>query len=195
MIVIAGGIGSGKSVIARILRLQGFGVFDCDAEARKLMERDGGLVSEVKKIAGEEIYDGCGRLCRSALAGIIFSDAGKRRAIEKAVHEAVRNRIDSWLKEAENNIFVETAISAVSGIAFRAEEVWMVEASEETRIGRVASRDGRTDEEIRRIMKAQEREEELLADHSIAVKRIHNDSGDEVLAEINRLLSERSEKL
>lgn len=189
MTVLAGGIGSGKSVVARALRLQGFDVYDCDMEARRLMESDLELKEEIKRIAGPKTFSPDGRLDRKELAKILFSDAETRREVNRAVHSAVRNDIKRWEAGKREPCFVETAIAAESGIAEMAREVWMVEASAETRLHRVKSRDGRTDNEIRSIMLAQNREEEMLAAKGVAIRRIANNPGDSLMKQISDLIS------
>lgn len=191
MIVLAGGIGSGKSVVARILRLQGFGVYDCDLEARRLMEKDAGLVETISFACcfpcgkggskPEKVYDAYGKLDRKKLASLIFSDKEIRGKVNKAVHAAVKADIRKWLALSPENIFVETAIPAESGLAYMADEVWLVEASLETRLQRVKERDNRTEEEIMRIIQAQRREELLMEENAIPLKRIPNNPGDSLL--------------
>lgn len=189
MIVLAGGIGSGKSVVARLLRLKGFGVFDCDFEAKLLMHSDPRIIEGIRKIAGEEVYSGSGTLDRGRLASVIFGDKDKREKVNALVHEAVRNRIGEWLKENRANVFVETAIAAESGIADKADAIWLVDADEETRIARIKSRDGRSLDDIRRIMDAQRAEEELLFSSHRNIVKISNNPSDSILAQINLQLN------
>ena len=188
MIVLAGGIGSGKSVVARILRLKGFGVFDCDLEAKRLMEADTALICKIKDICGEESYLN-GRLNRKAVSSKIFNDEVLRKCVNSVVHEAVRNSVDSWCKKDPRNIFVETAIAAESGLASMADGVWLVTASPETRLARVKSRDGRSEEDILKIMSAQLQEEERLLKQPSQVTLIPNDPSDLILSNINLLCS------
>lgn len=187
MIVLAGGIGAGKSVVARILRLRGFGVFDCDIEARKLMEEDEDLVKSLKTLAGEDIYRS-GKLDRKHLGQLLFSDGELRKKVNSLVHGRIRERIREWLAADKANIFVETAIASQSGIAAEAEAIWLVEASDATKMERVALRDGRSEEDIIKIMEAQEREDKDLQCLSIPMERISNNPDDQLLDRINELL-------
>lgn len=189
MIVLAGGIGSGKSVVARFLRLNGFGVYDCDFHARRLMETDMDLMRKMRSLAGEKVYAEDGKLDRRMLAGLLFRDADLRGAVNEAVHAAVRRDVESWLAEAPENVFVESAISARSGLIDMAEEVWVVEASLETRMKRVMTRDNRPEEEIIRIMEAQSEEERLLAAKGSDIVRIANDPSSSLMTQILPLLA------
>lgn len=188
MIVLAGGIGAGKSVVARILRLKGFGVYDCDFEARRLMESDATLRRSISKIAGNDVYLPDGTLNRKVLAIRIFASSDLREAINAMVHHAVRESIGNWLGRNKKNVFVETAIAAQSGIANMAEEIWLVVASEETRLRRVGTRDERTPDEIRQIMLAQAREERLLAESGVNLLKIENDDNSDLLGRLSEIL-------
>lgn len=188
MIVLAGGIGSGKSIVARILRLNGFGVYDCDLRARRLMEIDASLMSAIRGLAGEGAYTVAGQLDRRRLAGLLFRDAELRRAVNKAVHAAVRQDMESWLSMSPRNVFVESAISAQSGLAEMAREVWIVEASAETRLERIRVRDNRSEEEIKRIMEAQSEEERLLEAKGCRLVRIANNPPSSLLTQILPML-------
>ena len=189
MIVIAGGIGSGKSVVARILRLKGYGVFDCDYEAKSLMESDNMVKTEIADIAGRDIYDIQGRLRRDLLAQRLFSEVHLREKINRCVHRAVRERIASWAKESEKNIFVETAIAAESRLAEMASSIWVVRASEKVRVERVKERDGRNLEQIFRIIRAQENEENNLLSSGIPIDIIENNPGDDLTKQLDSLLA------
>ena len=190
MIVLAGGIGSGKSVVARILRLKGFGVFDFDYEARLLMENDSELKEALKEIAGKDIYDHAGHIDRKKLASIIFCGESLRKKVNREVHAAVRAEIERWLGEDNTNIFVETAIASESGIAKNAEMIWMIEASDETRLSRVMHRDEREEKQIRSIMALQKEEERCLEELGVRVVRISNDEDDRLLKEVESLLAD-----
>ena len=187
MIVLAGGIGSGKSVVARILRLKGYGVYDCDFEAKKLMNLDPALREAIIGITGKNAYGGDGKLDRSYLASRIFEDNYIRGEINSVVHAAVRKDVVSWLEKDKWNIFVETAIASESGLAEMAVQIWFVEATIEQRISRVRTRDSRTEDDILKIIEVQKREEDSLLHSGKSLVHIHNNSGDLLLDRINQL--------
>lgn len=187
MIALAGGIGSGKSVVSRILRLKGYGVFDCDSEAKKIMEEDTDIRIAVEGALGEKVY-GPGGLDRARMARIIFTDATKRDAVNRLVHSAVRKRIMHWSAESKNNLFVESAITAQSGILEMAGEVWWIEAHPDTRRERAVNRDGSSGEKVERIMEAQEREKTMIMDSEKRVRVIVNDGDTSLLDQLEKLL-------
>lgn len=191
MILITGGIGSGKSVVSRVLRLRGFGVFDCDMEAGRLMAPEGPLAGAINEILGEDVYIG-GTYNRARVSDIIFSSQHKRQVLNSLVHGEVRKALERWKKEAENNRFVECAIAAQSGVLDMAAGVILVEASPECRIKRVGMRDGHSVDKIRSIMEAQKREEDLIRACSLPLSVIKNDGPHSILARLDEALIQLS---
>lgn len=184
MIVIAGGIGAGKSVVSRVLRLRGAGVYDCDSRARILMDESRNIVSQMIEYLGEEVVDADGKIDRKATAEIIFSDTEKRRWLNSVVHRAVRDDISAWCASDASNIYVESAIPAESGLLEMTSEVWYVDASEEERVERVMTRSGLSAEEVRRRISSQRYELERIKKSGVAVKIIDNSSYSSLLTEI-----------
>lgn len=140
---ISGGIGSGKSVVARIVAAMGYEVYDCDLRARAIME-SAEIMSALLDEFGESIFDSDGRLLRPALAAIVFADSQRLSALNAITHRAVRDDLATWASGLydRSRIFVETAILYQSGIDSMVSQVWEVEAPRETRICRVAARNG-----------------------------------------------------
>lgn len=140
---ISGGIGSGKSVVARIVAAMGYEVYDCDLRARAIME-SAEIMSALLDEFGESIFDSDGRLLRPALAAIVFADSQRLSTLNAITHRAVRDDLAAWASGLcdRSRIFVETAILYQSGIDSMVSQVWEVEAPRETRIGRVAARNG-----------------------------------------------------
>lgn len=188
MILIAGGIGAGKSVVSRILRLNGFGVYDCDLEAKKLMNSDSVLRERIIEVCGTESFSPEGSLNRPHISNIIYSDLERREHLNAHVHGAVRKDVEEWLRLDPKNKFVESAIGAQSGLARMAEEIWLVEADHDTRVKRVKERNGFENEKIEAIIKAQDHEEELLINSGKPIVLIENGEGSEVLDRILDLL-------
>lgn len=182
---ITGGIGSGKSVVARVLRCNGFPVFDCDTEAKILMHRDVGLVESLKKGLGEEIYHPDGTLNRDLLSGKLFSDKEVRSFVNKIVHHAVREEIKSRRRKVKGRFFIESAILATGGIAGMCDSIWVITAPRDEKLLRIGKRDGLRVNEIESRMKAQEKELEMLPETGVVV--IENDNRHAILPEILKL--------
>lgn len=164
LIGLTGGIGSGKSVVSRVLRIRGCHVYDCDLEARRLMDGSEDVCRALKERWGEDIYDSCGRLDRRRVAGYVFGDDAERAWLDALVHGMVRRDVRDWAgRHADAPVlFVESAILCTSGLAGMCAEVWEVTAPLEVRIARLKARNGLTEAEARSRIDAQRREAELL---------------------------------
>ena len=156
VIGIGGGIGAGKSVVSRILRTWNYPVFDCDSEAKALMDNDGEIKRRLsEEISSEVVADG--EIKRALLANIVFADSGKRAILNAIVHQAVRYRFAAWVEAQSSDIvFVEAAILHTSGMIADVDEEWRVTAPEDVRISRVMTRNGVTASQVRERMAAQQ---------------------------------------
>lgn len=185
IIGITGGIGAGKSVVSRILRLKGHEVYDCDSEATRLMEDFPDLRSNLRDRFGEECYDTHGKLNRKFLASRIFCDSSHRDWVNSLVHKAVREDIARRAEGVDSILFIESAIMVTSRLDGMCDEIWLVDAPEEVRIERAVERGG-SREDISRRIKAQESEYESLPPGKTWV--IENGKGSALLPQIDSLL-------
>lgn len=194
IIGITGGIGSGKSVVSRILRLNGYPVYDCDSEARSLIESSAMLKSDLCAILGNEIYTDSCHLDRKRMAGLIFSDHQLLMRVNKVVHSAVKDDFMSFARKVvSRKVFCESAILGSSGFADMCSRIWLVEAPEFVRINRVKHRSGMDEGEIRQRMHAQRNEFSRLSSDKIV--RVQNDDTTELLPFILELLHDASKNI
>ena len=157
---ITGGIGSGKSVVSRLLRIMGYSVYDTDSEAKRLMESSLEVVQKLSECFGRDIYHN-GRLNRGLLSSRVFGKSDKIVLLNSIVHPVVRFDFYRWSESLNGEIcFVESAILYESRFDELVDEVWTVTAPEELRISRVRQRSGLTEEEVKKRMAAQLSEEE-----------------------------------
>lgn len=188
LVVVTGGIGAGKSVVSRILRLRGFDVYDCDSEARKIMELSEDVRRSLVAWCGAEVYDEDGTIDRRLLGTRLFADDTLRFNVNSLVHRLVREDISLKAADSEGDLFfVETAIPVVSGLAGMADAIWHVTAPEAVRIARVSGRDGHTDHHIRSRIASQQTEWNLLPEAKTYL--IENDGIASVLPRIEQLLN------
>lgn len=155
LIAITGGIGSGKSVVSRILRILGYDVFDCDSEAKALMDADRAIHKRLNdEIDREIVRDGI--IDRRRLADIVFADAEKLAVLNSIVHGAVRRRIEEWKSASPSSlVFVETAILFQSGLNEDVDYELRITAPEDIRIRRVMARNSLTAEAVRARIESQ----------------------------------------
>lgn len=156
LIALTGGIGSGKSVVAKTLRVLGYPVFDCDSEAKAIMDNNEDIKGEIaRRICNDAIKDGS--IDRPTLASAVFADAGKLAILNSIVHEAVKLRLKEWVSIHDSNIvFVETALLYQSGLNYIVDEEWHIEAPEELRITRVMTRNSLSRNQVISRIKAQD---------------------------------------
>lgn len=158
IIAITGGIGSGKSVVSHVLRVIGFSVYDCDSEARRLMDNSAEIKQRLKKEISALSVDSEGRINRKAIAEVVFADSALLKKLNEIVHGEVKNDIIRSLEshaDDDKPLFVETAILYESGLDKLADEVWEVTAPEQIRIERVIKRSGLTHSQVKARIESQ----------------------------------------
>lgn len=162
---ITGGIGSGKSVVSRLLEIMGIPVYVADIEARRLMQVDTRIRTGLIKLFGEEIYSG-GTLDRMALAKATFGYPEKLEAVNALVHPLVREDFHRWALEQNKLerqvVAIESAILVEAGFLSDVDLVLMVFAPIEVRLRRAMLRDGSSEESIRKRISSQMDDEQKL---------------------------------
>lgn len=181
-IAITGGIGSGKSYVCQILENQGIKVYDCDAEAKRLMRTDAELQAGLKQLVGEEVYSADGILQKPVLAQFILTGEANKQAVNDVVHPAVARDF-----EQSNCEWMESAILFDSGFDRRTHfnKVVCVSAPVAVRLQRIMQRDHISQEKAQQWIDAVMPQEELIArsDYEIV-----NDGVRDVEAQVVHLL-------
>ena len=138
IIGLTGGIGSGKSTIARELEKQGFAVYDCDREAKRIIAENNEVQQAIIALLGEEAFvDGIYNT--QYVAQRVFADPHLRQQLNAIIHPAVLKDIKD-LKDPKD-LVVESAILCEAGLDDLCEKIIVVEAPEAMRIERVIARD------------------------------------------------------
>lgn len=138
---ITGGIGGGKSVVSRFLRILGYSVYDSDEQAKALMARSSCIQEQLSAEFGADIYVG-GVLNRTRLAERVFADKAALQRLNAIVHPAVKADFAEWCckRSAEPVLFIESAILLEAGFSDTVDEIWLVTAPEAVRVSRVIAR-------------------------------------------------------
>ena len=188
VIGLTGGIGSGKSTVARVFETLGVPVFDADRAALALYDEDESLLAEVTERYGTSVLDANGRLNRAALASIVFNDSEALQQLNAMVHPRVAKKFDAWKKlQRASAVVREAAILFESRSASDCDAVIVVTAPEDLRITRVQKRNGFSEAEVRARMKRQWSEEQLI-ERADAV--IVNDDKHLVLPQLTRVIQD-----
>lgn len=184
-ILIAGGIGCGKTIVSRIVETMGYPVYDCDKHAKRIME-ESASVKEQLLHAFPECHDADKCLDRKLLARDVFSRPEKLSRLNAIVHGSVREDLERWFVECEADndfAFVETAIPATSHIDGMVDDVWLVTAPMNLREHRVRTKRNMSRADFLKRVESQ-RNERIIGD----VKRISNDDLHPILPRIFTLL-------
>ena len=170
IIGITGGIGSGKSVIARQLRKMGYSVYDTDSEAKRIIVEDATVREQMTALFGEEVYQD-GVYQTALVAQQVFADKNLLTKLNAIVHPAVKADIISKfrslgvlsepLKRDSGLFFIECAILFQAGFDVLCDKVVAVTAPEDIRLERVIARDHSDMNKVRARMRAQEAEKVL----------------------------------
>jgi dephospho-CoA kinase len=152
---LTGGLASGKSAVAAILRGLGAVVFDADAIVRELYSEGGAGAEAARELFGNEVVGPDGRVDRARIAGIVFSDPARRHALETRIHPLVRAERDRRFAEAEKG-GARIAVAEASQLLEAKTEsdydrVVVVVAPETERIRRWAEKGGDEEDARRRI--------------------------------------------
>lgn len=188
-IAIIGGIGSGKSVVSKILRTMGYPVYDCDSNAKRLMATCGTISDYLISEFGQNVFSSDGSINRGFLAEKIFNDSQALSRLNSVVHPIVKADFAEWVSQQMSNdlVFVETAILFESGMDASVDMIWNVEAPVEVRIQRVVLRNNTTPDAVKARIESQSKQ---YPRSSIEIKNIDNGGDAALLPQIDRLLKE-----
>lgn len=185
---LTGGIGSGKTVVARILESMGYPVFYSDKEAKDLVNSDPVIHIELNELVGEDLFQ-TGELDRKRLAELIFHSPELRKSVNNIIHPRVRQHFSEYCEKAGANqlVFNEAAILFETGAYRNFDKNILVTAPESMRIQRVMKRDNISETEVRSRLKAQwsDEQKEELADYIIV-----NDEEMPLLEQVESLIDQ-----
>ncbi len=153
---LTGGIASGKSTVAAILREMGFRVLDADLLAHELIERGQPAYEEVLREFGREICDAQGRIDRARLGAIVFAEPAKLTRLNRIVHprvlEASDRQFAEWAKaEPPDVAFIEAALLVEAGYHKRLDRLVVAWCTPEQQKERLIARGMTREEAERRI--------------------------------------------
>jgi len=188
---LTGGIGSGKSTVARRFAELGALVIDADALAREVVEPGTDGLAAVVAEFGEQVLDGDGRLDRPALAQLVFGDEAARGRLNAIVHPRVRARAAELIEAAPPGTVVvqDVPLLVETGQADTYDLVVVVEAPQELRVQRLARDRGMAADEVRARMAAQATDEQRRAVADVVL--VNDGTTDELRAKVDQLWRSR----
>ena len=148
IIGLTGGIGSGKTTVARMFESHGIPVYNSDERAKELMVESGELVNSIKSLLGEEAYSG-NILNREYVAQRVFTDKEMLENLNNLVHPAVRGDFNKWAVAQEAPYVIqEAAILFENGAHEKFDQMILVTAPKLIRLKRIMQRDNESEDNI-----------------------------------------------
>ena len=150
---LTGGIGSGKSTVAKLFEVMGVPVYNSDLRAKEMYYLSG-VKEQVIRLLGTNAYDENGKLNAPHISTIIFRDSQILQKVNGIIHPAVENDFKEFVQQHSESklILKESALIFEAGIYKKLDKTILVTSPLEMRIARVQLRDKITaDEVIKRI--------------------------------------------
>jgi dephospho-CoA kinase len=193
LVGLTGGIGSGKSTVARLLEKRGAVVFDADLLAREAVEPGTPGHAAVIDRFGADVLAPGGELDREALASIVFADPAARRDLEQIVHPEVRRLFAEGTvayRDTERVVVFSAPLLVETGMHTAFEILVVVSATVATQIERLMRQRGMSEPSIRARIDAQA----PLEDKAAAADFIVDNEGtlDELESQVERLWTDLS---
>lgn len=156
VIGITGGIGSGKTLVCKLLAKRGFKVYYADLVAKNLYKTDPKLVKDLTKVYGKDVLNYKGKINLPKLKEKIFASKKNYETINKLVHPAVINLLRKEIRKSKYDlVLVEAAVLFESGFNKYLDYIVTVYSNKKNRINRLMLRDESSLNEINRLMKFQ----------------------------------------
>ena len=191
IIGLAGGIGSGKSMVAGVLVELGAGLIDSDTIGRALLGEPA-VADTLRGWWGDSILDVEGRIDRKRVGDIVFNDPAQRVRLERLLHPRIEREREVLIERFRADpgtcaIVLDSPLLFETGLHRRCDTVWFVEADREVRARRVAASRRWAPEELERREKLQKSLDfkQAKADDNI----VNNSSIDDLRPQVARLLS------
>lgn len=183
---ITGGIGSGKSVVATLLRLYGIPVYIADEESKRLTNSSPVIRRALVDLVGEAVYDADGKLDKPRLANFIFGQPEHLARVNAIIHPEVNRDFLDWSERQEKAFCaIESAILFESGFDRIVDVKLMVLAPLEIRLERAIARDHASREALERRIKSQMADEEKASRSDFV---IHNDSRQALIPQVENFI-------
>ena len=178
LVILTGGIATGKSSVAQRLRLHGIDVIDTDVIAHALTAPNGAALPELHTAFGDDIFAADGTLNRAALRDIVFNDPGQKIRLEQILHPMIRRRaIEALAVATSAYVVADVPLFAETGfLREQADRVLVVDCPPEIQKQRLLARGNVPEELADLILQAQAPRETRL---SLATEVLDNSGSPE----------------
>lgn len=173
IIGLTGGIGTGKSTVSAYLAQKGCKIIDADLISHQMTEAGSPCLAEIRDAFGEEVFLRDGNLDRKKVGRLVFADATKKKTLEQIITRRVIEKTLRILQDCraqqEALVVLDAPLLFECGMQRYTDETWLVVCRTETRLRRIAARDGLAEEDIQKRIANQmsTEQKEKLADYII----------------------------
>ncbi|MGB5264213.1 MAG: dephospho-CoA kinase [Lutimonas sp.] len=169
---LTGGIGSGKSTVAKMFQDLGVPIYNSDFEAKRIMRDSLEIKNGLIDLFGEQVFDK-GELNRRYLASLVFNNPPLLAQLNELVHPAVANDFGKWISRQNAEIVMqESALIFENGKEDKFDAIILVTAPKEMRIERLKKRDHSSSQEIDSRMKNQLDDKEKISRADYVIENI-----------------------
>lgn len=173
IIGLTGGIGTGKSTVSAYLAQKGCKIIDADLISHQMTEAGSPCLAEIRDAFGEDVFLRDGNLDRKKVGRLVFADATKKKTLEQIITRMVIEKTLRILQDCraqqEDLVVLDAPLLFECGMQRYTDETWLVVCRTETRLRRIAARDGLAEEDIQKRIANQmsTEQKEKLADYII----------------------------
>lgn len=172
VIVITGGIGSGKTAVTDYLISKGYKVIDTDLMAHEITSKNGKAISYIRDVFGEEYILKDGSMNREKIRKLVYQDESKKKLLEKGTTDIIisdtKKMIEDYRKKGLEILFVAIPLFFESGGEKEKyfDKIWLVCSDIEKRLKRIKKRDNLDEHMIKKIMEKQmpDKDKEIKSD-------------------------------
>lgn len=173
VIGLTGNIGTGKTVVRRMLEHLGAYTIDADALSHRAIAKGAPGYQPVAETFGRWILDADGEINRAKLASLVFRDPGALTELESIVHPLVRQAIDVLLKRATQDVVVIEAIKLLEGSLHKlCDSIWVIYAPPVIQIERLTRKRNMSREEAAQRVNAQGPQTDKIALANVVIRNI-----------------------
>jgi dephospho-CoA kinase len=157
LIGLTGGIGSGKSVVAKLFAERGAGIIDTDAIAHELTEQGGDAIPAIREAFGDQFIDALGALDRAIMRRLVFGQPEAKRKLESILHPLIREEVRVRIARLQQPYGLLVVPLLIETGAYRDQiaRVLVVDCEEALQVTRTMARSRLTEAEVRAIMAEQ----------------------------------------
>ena len=194
---LTGGIGSGKTTIAKIFEELGTPIYYADIEAKKILCTDI-IKSRIRDKWGSTLFFENGNINKAELANIVFNDNTELQFLNSIIHPQLMKDFEYWAKNKElqnnNYVIMEAAILFEAGFHLDVDKVVCISAPEDERIKRVMARDNVTKDQVISRIKSQWPQDKIIEISDYEIKNSENDLILKPISLLHELFSKQLKK-